>query len=60
MQSNFYSINKFEYGDYDIQGDKGIFELKITDATEENENTIEKNFIITIEDGTDFAFSFNL
>lgn len=59
MQENLFSINKASYGKFESKSGSYIYEVKITDATENDENIIEKNFIVKLGEGTDFEISFN-
>ena len=52
-------MNKIDYGKFEEKSGVYIYEVNITDATEIEENTIEKSFIVQLNEGTDFAISFN-
>lgn len=60
MKNTFYNANKVEYGDFNEQSDTYIYETKITDNSEENENILEKIFMMKLGEGTDFTISFNV
>lgn len=60
MDNNFFKLNSFEYGDIINQKNGCIYEIKIKDASEKNDNVIEKNFNIELGEGTDFTMSFNI
>ena len=59
MEENFFDMNKIDYGKFEEKSGVYIYEVNITDATEIEENTIEKSFIVQLNEGTDFAISFN-
>ncbi len=59
MQENFFDMNKITYGKFEEKSGAYVYEIEITDATETEENTIEKSFIIQLGEGTDFVMSFN-
>lgn len=59
MEENFFDMNKIDYGKFEEKSGVYIYEVDITDATEIEENTIEKSFIVQLNEGTDFAISFN-
>ena len=59
MQNNFFDMNKITYGKFEEKSGAYVYEVKITDATETEENTIEKSFIVQLDEGTDFVMSFN-
>lgn len=60
MKSTFFNINKIEYGDFNEQSGTYICETEITDNTRENENTIEKIFIMRLGENLNFTISFNI
>lgn len=60
MKDNFFNINKIEYGKFENKSGVYVYEIKITDATEESEDEIGKNFIIKLEEDTKFKMSFNV
>lgn len=55
-----FNINKIEYGAFEERSGIYVYNVKISDAQEQNENIIEKNFIIKLEEDTDFIMSFNI
>lgn len=59
IEENFFNINNVSYGNFESKSGSYIYELNITDATEEDEYTIEKNFIVKLGEGTDFEIAFN-
>lgn len=60
MKNTFYNANKVEYGDFSQQSETYIYETKITDNMGENENILEKIFMMKLGEGTDFTISFNI
>ena len=48
------------YGKYQTSGNLNVYEVNIKEKNNENSNTITKNFIMQLGEGTDFVMSFNV
>lgn len=59
IKQNFYENNKIGYSNYKTSGDLHVYTLNITDNNNSN-NSIEKDFIMQLKEGTDFVMSFNV
>lgn len=59
IKQNSFEINKITYGKFEEKSGSYVYEIKITDATETEENIIEKSFILQLGEETDFVISFN-
>lgn len=57
MKTTFYSQNKLGYTSYEKNGDLYIYKMVITNADNETQ-TIEKQFVVKLLEGTDFVMSF--
>ena len=57
MKTNFYSQNKISYTSYEKNGDLYIYRMVITNG-EDSSQTIEKQFVVKLLEGTDFVMSF--
>ncbi len=55
-----FDINKIEYGVFEERSGVYVYNVKLLDAQEKNENIIEKNFIMKLEEDTDFTMAFNI
>lgn len=60
IQSTFYSSNDVEFSNYRNSSDLHIFDATFTDEDNAENGEITKTFILQLEDGTDFRFSFNV
>lgn len=59
-KQNFFDNNKFEYGNYDSEGETYYtYAVTISDGNGQDTKTISKTFIIQLKEGTDFVLSFN-
>ena len=60
--STFFSQNKIENGNFKKQAGVYVYNviLSSTDENTTDNNSIEKDFIVKLEEGTDFKFSFNV
>ena len=57
IKTNFYSQNKLGYTSYEKNGDLYIYKMVITNG-EDSSQTIEKQFVVKLLEGTDFVMSF--
>jgi len=57
MKTNFYAQNKLGYTSYEKNGDLYIYKMVITNG-ENSSQTIEKQFVVKLLDGTNFVMSF--
>ena len=57
MKTTFYAYNKLGYTSYEKNGDLYIYKMVITNR-EESTQTIEKQFVVKLLEGTDFVMSF--
>lgn len=57
---NFFAQNKVVAGKAEKQSDVYIYNLNITDASGNNKNAINKNFVMKLKEGTDFVMSFSI
>lgn len=57
MKTNFYSKNTLGYTSYEKNGDLYIYRMVITNG-EDSSQTIEKQFVVKLLEGTDFVMSF--
>ena len=57
MKTNFYDQNKLGYTSYEKNGDLYIYKMVITNG-ENSSQTIEKQFVVKLLDGTNFVMSF--
>lgn len=57
MKTTFYSYNKLGYTSYEKNGDLYIYKMVITNS-EDSTQTIEKQFVVKLLEGTDFVMSF--
>ena len=59
MKTTFYAYNKLGYTSYEKNGDLYIYKMVITNS-EDSTQTIEKQFVVKLLEGTDFVMSFNV
>ena len=60
-KTNFFEENTFGYLEFGNEGGTYYtYKVKISDATQKNDKTIEKTFIVLLGEGTDFKISFNV
>lgn len=57
MKTTFYAYNKLGYTSYEKNGDLYIYKMVITNS-EDSTQTIEKQFVVKLLEGTDFVMSF--
>lgn len=57
MKTTFYAYNKLGYTSYEQNGDLYIYKMVITNS-EDSTQTIEKQFVVKLLEGTDFVMSF--
>ncbi len=57
MKTSFYSKNTLGYTSYEKNGDLYIYRMVITNG-EDSSQTIEKQFVVKLLEGTDFVMSF--
>lgn len=57
MKTNFYSQNKLAYNSYEKNGDLYIYKMIIKNGEDETQ-TVEKQFVVKLLEGTDFVMSF--
>ena len=60
IKQNLYENNSIGYSNYQTNGNLHIYEISITNADDENSQTITKNFIMQLLDGTNFVMSFSV
>ena len=60
MQDNFFDSNKVDYGKFESKSGVYVYDTVITDATGIEEKEVEINFIVKLEEGTNFAISFQI
>lgn len=60
VKTNFFENNKLSAGNPEKQDDIYLYEIKISDATEKNTNSITKTFVMQLKEGTDFVMSFSV
>lgn len=60
MKQNFYEKNKVSAGKAQKQNDIYMYTITINDATGQNQNTITKNFVMQLNQGTNFTMSFQV
>lgn len=60
MNQNFYEKNKVSAGKAQKQNDIYMYAITINDATGQNQNTITKNFVMQLNQGTNFTMSFQV
>lgn len=60
MTNTFFEKNSVGYNEYQTRGNLHIYNIVITDDENDNERTIEKEFIMQLKEGTDFVMSFNV
>lgn len=62
MKKNLYKKLEASYGSFEKISGERIYTYKVTftNANTENSKKIEKTFIIKLEEGTDFVYSFNV
>ena len=60
MANTFFEKNSVGYNEYQTRGNLHIYNIVITDDENDNERTIEKEFIMQLKEGTDFVMSFNV
>lgn len=59
VKNNFYSKNTITKANYTMENDMYVYGLNISNADNENE-FITKEFIVKLEEETDFVMSFNI
>lgn len=59
VRNNFYTRNKITEGNYTVENDIYTYTLNISN-TDNNTETITKDFIVQLEDGTNFVMSFSI
>ncbi len=57
-KENFYKNHEVKYSNYELIGDIHKYEVSL--LNENQEITLNKNFLVQLKEGTDFAISFNL
>lgn len=60
VKSTFFEQNKLSASNPQRQNDIYLYDLSITDATEKNQNTLTKTFVMQLKEGTDFVMSFGV
>lgn len=60
IAENLYTSIDVAYGEYQTSGNLHVYEVNIKEKNNENSNTITKNFIMQLGEGTDFVMSFNV
>ena len=60
ISENLYTSIDVAYGEYQTSGNLHVYEVNIKEKNNENSNTITKNFIMQLGEGTDFVMSFNV
>ena len=60
IAENLYTSIDVAYGEYKTSGNLHVYEVNIKEKNNENSNTITKNFIMQLGEGTDFVMSFNV
>lgn len=59
VKTNFFAQNKLAASKAEIQGDNYLYNITISDATEQSKNTVTKTFVMQLKEGTDFVMSFS-
>lgn len=59
VKNNFFDNNSLGYSSYQKNGDLYVYNLTIKNTSNENE-TIEKQFVVKLLEGTDFVVSFSI
>ena len=59
-KQHFYSENSIGYDNYQTSNDLHIYEITIKDKNNSNNQEIVKNFIVKLEEGTDYVMSFEV
>lgn len=59
ISNTFFENNAFGYSSYQKNGDVYIYEVTITNASDTTQ-TIEKQFVVKLLEGTDFVMSFSI
>lgn len=60
MQNNLFDSNKVDFGKFESKSGVYVYDTMITDATGIEEKEVEVNFIVKLEEGTNFAISFQI
>lgn len=59
VKNNFFIQNKLAASEAEIQGDNYLYNITISDATEQSKNTVTQTFVMQLKEGTDFVMSFS-
>lgn len=60
LEEKLYEVNEIEYTNVKKEGDIYIYQTKIKNKKDENAEEKNVNFIMKLEEGTDFVFSFSI
>ena len=60
IKSNLFENNVINAENVENQNDVYLYNITITNGKEENKDSITKNFVMQLKEGTDFVMSFNI